>query len=169
MPSSFVDGVPSVVHMTIAARPRRVVDVGPGWGKYGLMCREYLPDLSSLWAVEACPTDDALPVLQAIYDGVRIADARELRPEYWADFDVALIIDVIEHMTIDEGHKLLNTIQAAGCSPIVSTPKVFTHQHDDDNPFEEHVSVWSWTDFSPHGIASDMSTADSIIFRLGAR
>lgn len=169
MPSSFVDSVPAVMKLAIEVNPRRVVDVGPGWGKYGLMCREYLPRLEELAAVEVHPTDAAFPVLQAVYDGVLIQDARKVEPEFWAGYQVALLIDMIEHMTIDEGHELLYAIQEGGCVPIVSTPKVFVHQHDADNPYEEHVSVWAWDDFTTHGIVTDASTIDSVVFRLKAR
>ena len=52
MPSSFVDSVPPTIKTIISLDPERVIDVGPGWGKYGLMCKEYLPNLQRVEAVE---------------------------------------------------------------------------------------------------------------------
>lgn len=164
MPSSFVDSVPGVMHLVIEYAPGTIVDVGPGWGKYGLMCREYLPRLRKLDAVEV--PQGRLEIQEAIYDDILEMDARKVSPSFWQGYHVALLIDMIEHMTLEEGHELLYTIQRAGCSPIVSTPKVFVEQHDDTNPYETHVSVWGWEDFAEHGVAADQSTIDSVIYRL---
>lgn len=172
MPSSFVDSVPGVMHCVIAAQPTSVVDIGPGWGKYGLMCREYLPDLQTLDAVEVCEGRDHFGVrgnLQdEIYDHILERDCRKVTAQHWAQYDVALLIDVIEHMPIAHGRDLLRTLLGVDLQVVVSTPKVFVEQHDDKNPYETHVSLWSWEIFQPFGILEDRSTTDSIIYRLGA-
>lgn len=169
MPSSFVDSIPGVMHLVIenlvpAGEVARVVDIGPGWGKYGLMVREYCSPVH-LTAVEVqqglCLTQEA------IYDDIIVGDARLHEQDFWKGYDLALLIDVIEHMTLDEGHLLLDRLIASGVKVVVSTPKVFEEQHDEHNPFEEHVSVWGWEDFQRHGIVDDRSTIDSIIFLLG--
>ena len=163
MPSSYVDSVPPIVHLLTRVSPKRVVDIGPGWGKYGLMCREYLPGLERLEAVEV--PEGVKPTQRAIYDAIVTDDVRAVSPTHWADFDLALLIDVIEHMTKAEGRRLVEEIIGQGCQVLVSTPKVFFHQHDEDNPYEEHVSLWAWNDFPP--AAEDVSTIDALIFLLG--
>jgi hypothetical protein len=168
MPSSFVDSVPPIVKTIIDVNPERVVDVGPGWGKYGLMCREYLPGLKNLEAVEVL--EGRLHTQDVIYDRVYEADVRDMDSIYWNSTDLVLIIDVIEHMTLEDGKKLLNNILSNGAAVIVSTPKVFEEQHDDHNPHEEHVSLWTWQDFGIEGVEiTDVSTIDSIIFLLKKR
>lgn len=166
MPSSFVDPFPAIVKLLIELAPRRVIDIGPGWGKYGLACREYLPSLEYLAAIEV--PEGRLPTQDVIYDDIVVLDARTATAEQFQGCDLALLIDVIEHMRIDEGHKLLATIQAAKCEILVSTPKIFTPQHDHANPYEEHLSLWSWDLLSRHGIKRDISTIDSIIYLLQA-
>jgi hypothetical protein len=168
VPSSFVDSVPGVMHLVIESLGQiptpNIVDIGPGWGKYGLMVREYLAPAR----LDAVEVQQGLYLTQeAIYDDVHVGDARLYGQEFWNDYDLALLIDVIEHMTLDEGHLLLDRLIASGAKVVVSTPKVFEEQHDDHNPFEEHVSVWGWEDFQRHGILDDRSTIDSIIFLLG--
>ena len=76
----------------------------------------------------------------------------------------ALIIDVIEHMTIAEGQALLNQILRRGCKVLLSTPKIWEEQHDPNNPYETHVSLWTWEDLPP--AALDVSTIDSLIFLM---
>jgi hypothetical protein len=161
MPSSYLDSVTPIMHAVINANPATVVDVGPGWGKYGLMCREYLPDLQVLDAVEVkegrCPTQDS------IYDFVFVTDARTFRG--WK-YDFALLIDVIEHMSKADGHALLRAMLGSGAKVLVSTPKVFAEQHDEHNPYEEHICLWSWQDFENYRVTVDASTIDSIIYVL---
>lgn len=175
MPSSFVESVPGVIHLLekiVEGAPHpRIVDIGPGWGKYGLMAREYFaPDLLDAVEVPEGRTNGKLAGVQSmVYDHVLLGDAREMADDFWGTYDVALLIDVIEHMPLRHGHRLLKSIQGAGCHVIVSTPKVFEEQHDPANPYEEHVSLWSWREFKPHLIVADNSTVDSIIYWLGAR
>lgn len=167
MPSSFVDSFAPIVHMLIQIQPRKVLDIGPGWGKYGLACREYLPDLEFLAGIDV--PQGRLSTQDAIYDHVFVGDVRDAPDKFYSGYDVALLVDVIEHMTLGEGHQLLDTIQTAGCQVLVSTPKVFVEQHDDRNPYEEHKSLWGWEDFVPHGVDADVSTIDSIIYLLKGR
>lgn len=166
MPSSYADSFPGIVHLLIQADPKRVVDIGPGWGKYGLACREYLPELESLRAIEVAP--GRLPTQDAIYDMVYTDDVRDLIaiPDFWPRFDLALVIDVIEHMDKIDGHLLLTALQEAGLDILVATPKVFFEQHVDCNPFEDHQCLWTGDDFVSYGIAGDASTVDSIIYLL---
>ena len=164
MPSSYVDSVPGVIHLLESYGPRRIVDVGPGWGKYGLMIREYFPKVQQLDCVEV--EQGRKPIQDLIYDEVVISDARVLPSEFWEQYQVAMLIDMIEHMSLEDGHELLWTIQRAKCSVVVSTPKVFVEQEDPDNPYEKHISLWSWEEFAPHLVAGDESTIDSIIYRL---
>lgn len=161
MPSSFVDSIPPIMKLLIERDYKRIIDVGPGWGKYGLMCREYLqPEL--LNAVEVRP--GLMPTQKIIYDNVIVNDARHLNEDYWAMYDVALMIDMIEHLTLAQGQELLARVLSTGCHVLVSTPKVWEEQHGDKNPYEEHKSLWSWDDFPAATV--DISTIDSIIFLL---
>lgn len=166
MPSSYADSFPGIVHTLIAANPKRVIDIGPGWGKYGLACREYLPELETLRAVEVAP--GRLPTQDAIYDMVYTDDVRDLITvaDFWSRFDLALLIDVIEHLDLIEGHCLLASLQEAGVQILVSTPKVFFEQHVETNPFEEHVSLWTRDHFASYGIVTDSSTSSSLIYLL---
>lgn len=168
MPSSYVDSFPPIVKLLIDLQPQRVIDIGPGWGKYGLACREYVSDLLTVDAIEVRP--GRLPVQDAIYGNVWTNDVRcYTSARFWSRWDLALLIDVIEHMPLVEGHLLLDTILGSGCGVIVATPKVWIEQHDDCNPYEEHVSFWEWTEFQEHGIGADVSTTDAIIYHLKPR
>lgn len=162
MPSSFIDSVPPIVQLMIEENPSTICDVGPGWGKYGLLAREFLPNLKRLDAVEVQQGRGFLQ--DAIYDDITVDDARNLPASFWGEYQLVLLIDVIEHMSKQEGNDLLGAMLSAGADVIVSTPKVWMEQHDDKNPYEEHVSFWTWQDFPPP--RHDRSTIDSLIFQL---
>lgn len=162
MPSSFVDSVPNIIHGIIEYGPRKIVDVGPGWGKYGLMCREYLGDLDWLDAVEVPP--GRYPTQDAIYDHIFECDARTFAG--WSAYDLVLLIDVIEHMSKADGHVMLERMRLCGAAVLLSTPKVFIEQHDPHNPFEDHQCLWEWPDFDGYTVMKDLSTVDAIIYLL---
>lgn len=167
MPSSYVDSFAPIVKVLQAQQPTKVIDIGPGWGKYGLACREYLPDIEHLHALEV--HQGRLATQDCIYDWVYTGDVRDpaYTARFWSRWNLALLIDVIEHMTLEEGHQLLGKILSANCAVLVSTPKLFQAQHDDHNPYEEHLSLWAWDDFFNHyRVTVDVSTVDSIIYLL---
>lgn len=165
MPSSYVDSVPPIIHTMIkhAAQPARICDVGPGWGKYGLMAREYL-EVEQLDCIEVEP--GRMPLQDVIYDCVITSDVRHVGGDVFRQYDMVLMIDMIEHMELADGHRVLDTVQRAGCTVLVSTPQIFIEQHDDNNPYETHVSLWNWEEFKRYGIVHDASTPDSIIYLL---
>ena len=166
MPSSYAESFPGIVQLLQNSNPARVLDVGPGWGKYGLACREYLPSLIHLDAVEV--PEGRKSTQAAIYDCVWEADVRLFneRAELWGWYDLVLMIDVLEHMSVQEGSSLLERCMMAGCDVVVSTPLTFFEQHVDGNPFEDHRSLWSPTDFERFGIVKDLSTPRAIICLL---
>lgn len=167
MPSSYVDSFAPIVKAIIERSPRRILDVGPGWGKYGLACREYLPGLQLLDAVEV--PQGRLPTQPAIYDTVWIGDVCQAPEHFFSLYDLVIVIDVIEHLTLESGHDLLSRIQCSGVEVLVSTPKVFIEQHDHANPYETHVSFWGWEEFSRHSVIDDVSTVDALIYVLKGR
>jgi hypothetical protein len=167
MPSSYADSFPPIVHAIIAFEAQRVLDIGPGWGKYGLACREYLPQLTMLDAIEV--PQGRLRTQPAIYDNVFIGDARDAPEQFYRPYNLALLIDIIEHLTLSDGHRILSRIQRAGPAVLVATPKRFIEQHADRNPHEEHLSFWDEAEFAPHSIAVDASTDDAGIYILKGR
>ena len=173
MPSSYVDSVAPIIKAIVEVDPKSVVDIGPGWSKYGLMCREYLQNLQRIDAVEVeeghCRDPKLTQVQDTVYDQVHISDARRLTAAFWKGYDLALLIDVIEHMSVPEGQQLLRAITSAGGKVLVSTPKVFIEQHDELNPHETHESLWTWREFRGFHTVQDVSTIDSLIFVVGRR
>src|SRR5918995_1662999 len=105
MCTSDSSNIPFVVSELQRLRPRSVLDVGVGFGKVGMLVREYL----ECWYGRYAPSSWQItlegieifegyrnPLWNSMYNRVHIGDAKavigDLRP-----FDLAVCCDVIEH------------------------------------------------------------------------
>jgi hypothetical protein len=153
MPTSNLALWPDILAAVDQARPRRLLDVGPGHGKAAVLLREYLavvPDVID--AVEAWAPYIGAFGLETLYDHVYAGDvcaetwtrdgvtisARERLGHY----DVVLLGDVIEHIPTDAAMSLLTRIPGR---VVICTPTNFfdndpSHIHP---PTEKHVSLWT--------------------------
>lgn len=151
MGTSYPQNRPIIMEVVKGLRPSSVLDIGCGWGFYGELLRDALPDarIDGLdgWEGNRCER-------WANYDKVFIADARSFD---YMEYDLYLLVDCIEHMTKEQGLDLLDQLTRP---VLVSTPRNYP-QGPGENPYQEHVSAWSESDFS--GVVADFSTRDSII------
>jgi predicted TPR repeat methyltransferase len=164
MPSSFPDALSVVAAWVQALRPASVLDVGIGFGKYGLLFREYLdvaPRSDGL-AAGAAPAAVRIegieawepyvgPLQRAIYDRIHVGDALALLPSL-GRYDLVFAADVLEHFTRDEGERFLDAAAAhAAVGVLVVTPALDLEQGEVfGNPFERHRSFWTPDDFVRH-------------------
>lgn len=195
MPTSLLAAAPAIVHLVeTAPGGRRILDIGPGHGKYGLLLREYLNRKPErLVAVEAHRPylEEWGGRLAAIYDDVVEADgldlgspdplpvrmtARENRVfgsavlpvDFLEGFDLLLLVDVIEHFEKDRALELLDRFPGR---VVISTPRDFFVSVP-GHPTEEHVSHWTREDFDAipgRAVELDSSAMGGIWLRLGPR
>jgi len=156
MPSSRFDLIPLVLNIVTGQHPESILDIGIGYGKYGALFREYLDiwDVSKpyeerkvkLYGVEAFKRYDN-PIWQ-VYDKIYTQDVLTLLPllSELGKFDLLFMGDVIEHLTKEEGKKILAEIEYDKL--IVITPRIVSDQDNVyDNPYEVHKSSWTIDDF----------------------
>jgi SAM-dependent methyltransferase len=165
MPSSDHRQIPKIIDIIKEVKPKTVLDIAFGFGKYGLLIKEYLrpkPYIQGWQSVERVDglevfEDYVTPIQRAIYDKVIIANAVDHEYE---SYDLYLMVDCIEHMSKEDGTKLVEKLRKLG-KVLVVTPRRFeVHPPRYGNPLEEHISVWSEDDFPIH---KSYSTSDSII------
>lgn len=162
MPSSFPENFHVIAKMLMDLQPKSVLDIGPGHGKYGLACREYLHDVQKVDALEIFPPY-VTPRLKAIYDTVYVDNALDFD---YPQYDVYLIIDVLEHWDKESGHKLLSHLTKLG-KVIISTPRAPGPQGAvNGNEWERHVSEWGGEDFERYPF-KHMHNEISFIYLLG--
>jgi hypothetical protein len=140
-------------------RPARVLDIGAGYGKWGYLVREALDFIPgrlqpSTWQVqidglEVFPTGS--PLVEWVYDRVLVGDALDML-DALHDYDLVILGDVIEHFTKADGLRLLRALLEHNTNVIVVTPMDFFEQDAEENPHEQHLSLWTQDDFAewPH-------------------
>ena len=136
--------LPVVLTMQEALRGKpsySILDIGPGMGKVGLACREYLgTGLARLEAVEA-ESRYVTPLLWEIYDHIEVEDCRKSDTEYLSSFDLAIMCDVIEHMPASDGHQILQRFRG---DVVITTPRSwFQNAECVEFPSETHHCVWT--------------------------
>lgn len=148
MPSSNLEVAPTVLHYIWEVRPLdrplRVLDVGPGWGKYAVLLREFVDPDAEIAGVEAWEPYIERHRLAALYDPIIAGDVRDLTAADLAGYDVVLMADVIEHLPKADAWDVLDRI--AGYV-VISTPRDFFSNGPGLPHTEDHVSHWTLDDF----------------------
>ena len=138
MPTSEHWQIPRVVDAIVRERPASVLDVGCGYGKYGVLTREY----TGATRVDAI---DIAPPRYPVYDHFYAGDLRELGRVLPADaprYDLALFLDVIEHFEKPEAWAVVEQLCARAKRVLITTPWGFRRQEIPGMPFETHRSGW---------------------------
>jgi hypothetical protein len=145
--------------------PTSVLDVGTGFGRWGVLCREFLDawegrEARALWRVridgiEAFPSC-LTPLHGYIYDQVHVGDAVDVLPTLGM-YDVIYMGDVVEHQTTPRAWQLLDAAVAhARQAAIVTIPIGDNWPQEvgaDGNWFHAHRSVWQLDDFDRYPTA----------------
>lgn len=175
---SHSENIPKILQAVDSISPKRVLDIGTGFGKFGLLVREWY--LSKRAKIEIIPTNDIvidcceiteyfinLPYHNSLYDHHFHQSFFELKNKLEdAQYDLILMIDVVEHYPKEEVKKWLREIIDKN-KILISTPKEVTmytqHYYGDSN---HHKSQWTKEDFNEFK-NTDYSTDFSHIFLLG--
>lgn len=148
MPSCRPEVISSIVYKVMEMRPKTILDVGVGYGKWGVLCTEYL----TYWK-KITPVVDGVevfenyksPIHDHLYREVFYTSVMNLLHKM-GDYDLVLIVDVIEHLSREDGLRLLASIKN---HYIVSTPAYWSGQGACfGNEHEAHISRWEKGDFA---------------------
>lgn len=150
MPTSNHYQLTPIMDLIIKINPDSILDIGIGFGKYGVLCREYL----ELWdgreeytfkrkldGVEIF-ADYITPLHNYIYDTLYIENVFNILDKL-TGYDLVLIIGTLEHFDKEQGYSLLKA-SLKNKNIIVSTPNRFIEQKGGfGNPHEEHKTSWT--------------------------
>jgi len=143
MPTSNLLLAAELCHMVERTGAHKVLDVGPGHGKYGVLLREYagveLVDAVEMWE----PYVEAFG-LEGIYGTVYHGDVCNLPDVVLAAYDCVFLGDVIEHIPKRRALTLLDRIPGW---VVICTPVEFYPQPH-EVPTEHHVSHWTAEEFT---------------------
>lgn len=150
MPSSRPFFLEYFCDVLVANKPKSILDIGCGHGKFGFLAREY----TDVWngdywkrkvqidAVEIFPKYIG-KLQKEIYDNIYIDDALKVLPKL-DKYEMIVCADVLEHFSTDRGIVLLDSIKVKSDFGMVITPvKVSKQKEEYGNKYETHCSQWS--------------------------
>lgn len=153
MPSSRFEVIPMVLRLVTAIQPKSILDCGIGFGKYGVLFREYL----DVWKVDKPYNERVLTLIGIeafeeydnpiweVYDKVYTKNIFDILDELPA-VDLLFLGDVIEHFSKEDGKRLLDKLDykyAIIVTPLQVSPQLEVY----NNPYEKHISSWTKDDF----------------------
>lgn len=133
---------------TVTPSPGIVLDVGCGYGKHGVLLREYLHPTPIVHGVEAWEPYVTANRLRGIYDKLIVGDVLEMTKKQLDKYDMVVMGDVIEHLEKEAAIELLSRIRGW---VVIATPVEHFHTDDGLPPTEAHVSHWTRGDFEATG------------------
>lgn len=162
MPTSNSVILDTVISAARRCQPRSILDVGVGFGKFGVLFREFI----DIRAAEEKPEDYArknwstrlegievspqylTPLHAFIYDQVHTGDAREVI-DGLGQYDLIWCGNVIEHFEKEEAWRLVEKLwQHTERVLMIATPYAEAPQGSSfGNPHECHLSSWTEADW----------------------
>jgi hypothetical protein len=129
--------------------PLKVLDLGAGAGKYGLMAKEVNPAIETI-AVESEEDYICQFKLTSIYHAVwHMSVMNLIKPDYYnMQFDVVIAGDILEHLRKADGINLINFLIYRCRWLIVEFPHRYPQDSVDGHDGEAHISAWSENDFA---------------------
>lgn len=174
MPTSHFQQLNEIMQLVMICKPKSVLDIGVGFGKYGMLCREYLKLWSGYNQEEV--RIDGIEVFQGylsrlhdyIYNQIFVGDALEILPNMNRHYELVLLIDVLEHFSFADGLDVLTMCKYTADNVLISTPRDFKPQNPDfGNEFEIHRSHWEIGDFDDFKPVFEMPQEESLIVFFG--
>jgi len=110
-----------------------VLDVGPGYGKYGRLLQMYAKQID---AVEIYEPMIEINGIDKVYDNVFISDICDFEFDY---YDIIIFGDVLEHIDPDKAKKLLDRIYDKAKEIFIVVPYLYEQDAFGGNPYEVHL------------------------------
>ena len=139
--------------------PKSILDVGVGFGRWGILFREFLEiwdngRYNGKWQVVI----DGVEIFHGyikdyhkyFYNEIYLQNALEFLETTNKAYDLINFGDVIEYFTKEEGVKLIELALKKGKNVLINIPigSYWAQEGTDENPYEEHKSVWHNNDFT---------------------
>jgi len=154
MPTSRPYHLSWLCQKVLDMHPESILDIGIGFGSKGMLFREY----TDIWALRYNKFDwktriDGVEIFPGyiselqneIYDTIYTGDILSMDID---NYDLIHMGDVIEHISKQEGIKLINRLITKCAKLIIITPiKVLQQGVFMGNVAETHVSQWTPDDF----------------------
>jgi ubiquinone/menaquinone biosynthesis C-methylase UbiE len=141
-----------VMHLIPKDRSICVLDVGCGKGMWGYFLRALRNNVAYLCGLDITAAYVRFVAKRSVYDDVILCDCSHM-PFKDRSFDVALLSEVLEHLSKSRGYAVLRQLERiAGELVIVAVPQGYVRQEAVDGiAAEKHVSAWYANEFTSLG------------------
>jgi hypothetical protein len=159
MGTSNWQNTPFCVEVLMKIAPQRVLDVGVGYGRWGMVIREFC----DVWYGRVNQKDWAVQIEgieafknnidayhQYFYNHIYLDDFRSVYQTLMDSYDVIIFGDVLEHFEKEEATSYLTWAIHKSKYVIVNIPIGENWQQDEtyENVYEKHLSTWVEEDFA---------------------
>ena len=164
MATSRYEQLPLIVEYLQATQPKTVLDIGVGFGKIGLLIREYLeawmdkttPDKWDIYieGIEIYENYHKDSFQQIIYNKIIYCNAMDFKEYPSKDkFDLITCFDMVEHLKEDDSINLINYLRQKSSNVLLSVPtgKGWLRNQYGENKYEAHLSEWNTSDLNKLG------------------
>lgn len=157
MPISSWQAISDITAEIVRLSPKRVLDLGVGFGMYGAICRNYLDGMHGRCA--PCAWEVNIDGVEAhsgyrnacwwAYDHVFVQDFLAYASR---GYDLVLMIDSLEHLEPEVGRRFLARLVEVNSQVIVSVPNGPMEQGAaHGNEYERHLWTFNGTEeFTPY-------------------
>jgi len=161
MPTSHHDHIVDVIDIVRYLKPKSILDIGVGFGKWGFLCREYLDVMAGRpfpenWKIKIDGLEIFEPYIQLhqshIYNTIHIGDCTRLIDDL-PSYDLMIMGDVLEHIPKPAGRQFLEKAFKKCKAFILVIPLGSAWLKQGEmygNKHEAHISVWEGTDFEDY-------------------
>ncbi|SKA79510.1 hypothetical protein SAMN05443428_10379 [Caloramator quimbayensis] len=161
MPTSYYGQISTILDIALSQNPKSILDVGIGFGKYGVLLREILDISNERYSKDKWEViidgiegykDYKNPIYEYVYNKVYFGFVQEVIKSLKYSYDLILMIDVLEHFNKNEGEEIIESLLQICKNLLVCTPAIPSKQTYLDNNLEEHKSLWKISDFKKYKV-----------------
>lgn len=158
MGTSNWQNISYVIEIIKAINPYKILDFGMGFGRWGILAREFLEiwddeNYTGAWkrqidGVEVY-ADYIKPYHHYFYSNIYIEEGYGWINKCINQYDLVIFGDVIEHFEKSMGLKLIEKALTLSQFVLINIPlgSYWEQTEKNKNKYEEHKSIWSSSDF----------------------
>lgn len=157
MPSSDPEWISHICNRLLAISPRTALDIGPGYGKFGVLYHEYCNTYRKLTdgridAVEIFKpyAEHLRKTLPLVYGNIFEDDILR-RLDLISNYQCVICTDMLEHINKEDGHRLLKAIAGARSGFVTTPVNWFPSSNHLGNENERHQCLWTAEELSAYG------------------
>lgn len=161
MPTSYSGQISTIMNFIANENPKSILDVGIGFGKYGVLSREILDiEKENYYKKDWKVIIDGIEgfkdyknsIHEYVYNKVFYGLVQDIYKDIEKNYDLIIMIDILEHFEKEVGVQIINELLKKCKSLLISVPAIPSEQSYLNNILETHKSIWKIKDFKKYNI-----------------